>query len=128
MSQVQGFIFDYNLERSVDSSSMSPNSQKLSREKDWNFPGLKMKRRPEHPMSPSKDPNSLNEGLVLQQRAVMQIVDRLKLCAHRCQYTPQQPLVEMRRILNTLDKSFNTLVDMMMTKEMKVNLRISNQR
>ena len=48
------------------------------------------------------------------------VVDRLKLCAHRCQYTPHQPLVEMKRILDALNKAFNKLVDMMLTKEMKV--------
>ena len=47
-------------------------------------------------------------------------MDRLKLCAHRCQYTPHQPLVEMKRILDALNKAFNKLVDMMLTKEMKV--------
>ena len=50
------------------------------------------------------------------------MVDRLKLCAHRCQYTPHQPLVEMKRILDALNKAFNKLVDMMLTKEMKVGM------
>ena len=53
-------------------------------------------------------------------RHLIQVVDRLKLCAHRCQYTPHQPLVEMKRILDALNKAFNKLVDMMLTKEMKV--------
>ena len=51
---------------------------------------------------------------------LFQVVDRLKLCAHRCQYTPHQPLVEMKRILDALNKAYNKLVDMMLTKEMKV--------
>ena len=53
-------------------------------------------------------------------KILFQVVDRLKLCAHRCQYTPHQPLVEMKRILDALNKAFNKLVDMMLTKEMKV--------
>ena len=48
------------------------------------------------------------------------MVDRLKLCTHRCQYTPQQPIVEMRRILSLLDKAFKKLVNQMLTKEIKV--------
>lgn len=50
-----------------------------------------------------------------------QLVDRLKMCTHRCQYTPQQPLAEMRRILASLHKAFKVLVDKMITKEIKVN-------
>ena len=48
------------------------------------------------------------------------MVDRLKLCTHRCQYTPQQPIIEMRRILSLLDKAFKKLVNQMLTKEIKV--------
>ena len=50
----------------------------------------------------------------------LQLVDRLKLCTHRCQYTPQQPIVEMRRIMSLLDKAFKKLVNQMLTKEIKV--------
>jgi hypothetical protein len=52
-------------------------------------------------------------------------VDRLKLCAHRCQYTPHQPLAEMKHILDSINKAFNKLVDMMMNKELKVRDRQS---
>ena len=49
------------------------------------------------------------------------MVDRLKLCAHRSQYTPQQPVAEMRKVLCLLDKSFHNLVSKMITKEIKVS-------
>ena len=42
------------------------------------------------------------------------------MCTHRCQYTPQQPLGEMKKILSALNKAFNKLTELMLTKEMKV--------
>eukprot|EP00095_Tigriopus_kingsejongensis_P011759 snap_masked-scaffold241_size241811-processed-gene-1.3 protein:Tk11759 transcript:snap_masked-scaffold241_size241811-processed-gene-1.3-mRNA-1 annotation:"conserved hypothetical protein" len=83
MSQVQEFIFDYNLKRSLSSL----------------------------------------DGLNNSETHASAVVDRLKLCAHRCQYTPQQPLGEIKRILAALDKGFNNLVDMMLSREMQMLLR-----
>ena len=55
-----------------------------------------------------------------QNPYLVQVVDRLKLCAHRCQYTPQQPLTEMRRILGALEEAFNRLSDMTLAAELQV--------
>lgn len=89
----------------------------------WDFPGLKSRRDLIANQELSKDAQKFNEILLLQQRTVLQIVDRLKLCAHRCQYTPQQPLAEIKRILAALDKGFNNLVDMMLSREMQLLIR-----
>lgn len=117
MSQTQEFIFDYNLQRSLSETPTSGDNQI-----GWNFPGLRSKRKQRSEgVSPGRDAmRGLNEILLLQQRTVMQILDRLKLCTHRCQYTPQQPLGEMKKILNALNKAFDKLTELMLTKEMKV--------
>ncbi len=64
--------------------------------------------------------NKAREIVLLQQRSVLQVLDRLKLCAHRCQYSSQQPIDEMRRILAALETHFNKLVDMTLAREMQV--------
>ena len=134
MSQVQEYIFDYILHRSLTTETpeeKDPTLSNIGGNVGWNFPGLKAKRgaaaknqqdqkqQQQQQSYASKEANKMNEILLLQQRSVLQIVDRLKLCAHRCQYTPQQPLAEMKRILNALDKAFNRLVDMFLAREMK---------
>lgn len=125
MTQVQEFIFEYNLKRSLSSMHglhsirVDMNSSNVG----WDFPGLKSRRDLIANQELSKDAQKFNEILLLQQRTVLQIVDRLKLCAHRCQYTPQQPLAEIKRILAALDKGFNNLVDMMLSREMQLLIR-----
>ena len=49
-------------------------------------------------------------------------MDRLKLCAHRSQYTPNQPLKEMHGILQQLKGAFNSLVEKMLAKELRVRI------
>ena len=63
----------------------------------------------------------LLQQFIIFQINFFQLVDRLKLCTHRCQYTPQQPIAEMKRIINLLGKAFKKLVNKMLTKELKVS-------
>ncbi len=57
-----------------------------------------------------------------------QVLDRLRLCAHRCQYTPQQPLSEMRRILRSLEEQFGKLADLRVAGEARVLVAELEQR
>ena len=55
----------------------------------------------------------------LQEKSLLQIVDRLKLCAHRCQYTPNQPLVEMKKTIKNLEEAFSKFIELIISSEMK---------
>ena len=51
-------------------------------------------------------------------------MDRLKLCTHRSQYNPNQPMAEMAKILEQLRKSFHSMLDKMYSKELRVSFKI----
>lgn len=124
LSQVQQYIYDYNLGRT--SSVNSQDYSNTSSSTDWNFPGLRKNvafANIEMDMKSADLQGGTAELLMLQQRTVLQTVDRLKLCAHRCQYTHQQPLNEMTRVLGILDRSFDKMVSKMYTKELKPIIR-----
>lgn len=61
----------------------------------------------------------LVEIVGLQEKTVLQIVDRLKLCAHRCQYTPSGPLVEMKKSIKSLEEAFNQFIELIISCELK---------
>ena len=53
-------------------------------------------------------------------------MDRLKLCAHRSQYNPNQPMAEMAKILEQLRKAFHSMLDKMYSKELRVSFNFSS--
>ena len=59
------------------------------------------------------------EVLLLQQQGVLHILDRLKLCSHRSEYTPTKPILDIRRVLGHLEKGFLKLADLTLRKELK---------
>ena len=63
----------------------------------------------------------MNKLIKCDFNSFFQAVDRLKLCAHRSQYSSSQPLTEMTKILSQLRKTFEGMVDKMFTKELRVN-------
>ena len=67
----------------------------------------------------SSEQSGLSEIVSLQEKTVLQIVDRLKLCAHRCQYTPSGPLVEMKKSLKSLEEAFAKFIELIISCEMK---------
>ena len=69
---------------------------------------------------PAPKTDGLSEIVTLQEKAVLQVVDRLKLCAHRCQYTPNQPLVEMKKTMKNLEEAFNKFIDLIVSREVKI--------
>ncbi len=127
IAQVQQFVFEHNSASSSSSSTSSPSDLA-----QMQFPGLK-RRRAKRESSATVTASAtaaaadesagrrrrLREVSLLQQRSVLQVLDRLKLCAHRCQYTPQQPLAEMRGILAALEDAFNRLVDMTLAGQLR---------
>lgn len=114
---------------------------------EWNFPGLRknVAGSTQHQIEAdikSSDQDGIKELVLLQQRTVLQVlfniphstrvithprfvllqtVDRLKLCAHRSQYTPNQPMTEMAKILAQLRKAFDSMLDKMFIKELRVS-------
>uniref|UniRef100_A0A0K2T877 Protein inscuteable homologue C-terminal domain-containing protein n=1 Tax=Lepeophtheirus salmonis TaxID=72036 RepID=A0A0K2T877_LEPSM len=127
-SQIHEFVFDCQTNKNNNGLSMAAG--------DWNFPGLKISKNScssiqrlissSNMGSVSNLParNNAKEGLIeivlLQQRVVLQMVDRLKQCAHRSQYTPQHPLSEVIRIVSSLQKSFNKLLDVVLLKDIQI--------
>ena len=87
ISQVQEFIFDYNLERSINSTLNSQTSNANAtaaegtseHEMNWNFPGLrkrKVKKASQSAASESKlrgNQPGIAEIVLLQQRTVLQV-------------------------------------------------------
>ena len=72
--------------------------------------------------------SSGQEIVNLQETAVLQIVDRLKLCAHRCQYTPSGPLVEMKKTIKSLEEAFAKFIELIISAEMRTVLRVLETR
>ena len=59
---------------------------------------------------------------LLQQNIVLQVLDRLKLCSHRCEYTPQRPLVDIRRVIEHLELAVRKLCLLRLRQELKAGL------
>ena len=79
ISQVQEFIFDYNLERSINSTLNSQTSSEggcSEHEVNWNFPGLRKRKVQKTPSSESRSRGQqpgIAEIVLLQQRTVLQV-------------------------------------------------------
>ncbi len=77
VSQVQQFVFDYNLERAINSEQDSAVYGAVAadeHEQNWNFPGLRRKNRATTlPTNLSKSQQGINELLLFQQRTVLQV-------------------------------------------------------
>ncbi len=124
IAQVQQFVFEHNGSSSTTTTAATSSSFPADLA-HMQFPGLKRRRTKREAAATTTTAETvtaadesagrrrrLREVSLLQQRSVLQVLDCLKLCAHRCQYMPQQPLMEMRRILAALEDAFNRLVDM----------------
>ena len=85
ISQVQEFIFDYNLERSINSTLNSQTTEGGSEhEVNWNFPGLRKRRVVQQKEGSNRSRGGpqqpgIAEIVLLQQRTVLQ-VSRNALC------------------------------------------------
>merc|ERR1719507_2974433 len=86
--QIKDYIYEHNLRSHAD-------PQEAASKACSELPGFRPSRV-RRPREGKKEEHGegLAELVALQERSVPQVVDRLRLCAHRCQYTPSQPLVE----------------------------------
>jgi len=108
--QIKDFVYEHNLWSYADPLGVATMSC-------VDLPGFKSSQFQYRVTSPKTD--GLSEIVMLQEKAVLQVVDRLKLCAHRCQYTPNQPLVEMKKAMKHLEEQFNKFCDLIITREVK---------
>ena len=108
--QIKDFVYEHNLWSYTDPLGVATMSC-------VDLPGFKSSQFQYRVGSPKTD--GLSEIVMLQEKAVLQVVDRLKLCAHRCQYTPNQPLVEMKKAMKHLEEQFNKFCDLIITREVK---------
>ena len=102
ITEIQDYVYDYNL----GLSSLDTVSYR-------DLPGLR-----NCSLSPAEI-DGMYEILLLQQKIVLQVLDRLKLCSHRCEYTPQKPLLDIRRVMVHLEQAFSKLCDLTLRKELK---------
>ena len=110
--QIRDFVYEHNLRSHSDPlplSTMSP----------LDLPGFKSSQSGRAESSVKAESRGRLEVVSLQEKAVLQIVDRLKLCAHRCQYTPNQPLVEMKKTIKNLEEAFSKFIELIISSEMK---------
>lgn len=110
--QIRDFVYEHNLRSHSDPlplSTMSP----------LDLPGFKSSQSGRNSSSARTESRGRLEVVSLQEKAVLQIVDRLKLCAHRCQYTPNQPLVEMKKTIKNLEEAFSKFIELIISSEMK---------
>ena len=102
ISKVQDYVYSYNLGL--------PEHLPLHSTLERDLPGLR---------SAGEPVDGMYEILLLQQKIVLQVVDRLKLCSHRCEYTPNKPLLDMRRVLLHLEQAFSKLSQLTLRRELK---------
>ena len=114
--QIRDFVYEHNLRSYSDPLELDtmPKSD---------LPGFRssQQQQPAHQSSSSDQQSAtgLSEIVSLQEKVVLQIVDRVKLCAHRCQYTPSGPLVEMKKSIKSLEEAFTKFIELIISCEMK---------
>ena len=115
--QIRDFVYEHNLR-----SYSAPLELATMRTSDTELPGYRAagtRSTRSASSSTSEQQHGLSEIVSLQEKAVLQIVDRLKLSAHRCQYTPSGPLVEMKKSLKSLEEAFVKFIELIISCEMK---------
>ena len=96
--KIKDFVYEHNLRSYSDPLALESNTMQGTSE----LPGFRSSRTNIKTTSCLEPQAGLVEIVGLQEKTVLQIVDRLKLCAHRCQYTPSGPLVEMKKSIKSL--------------------------
>ena len=116
--QIKDYIYEHNLRAHAD-------PQEAASKACSELPGFRPARaRRAREGKKENHGEGLSELVALQERSVLQVVDRLRLCAHRCQYTPSQPLVEMRKAVKQLEESFTKFVELVISREVRAVLTI----
>ena len=117
--QIKDYIYEHNLRSHAD-------PQEAASKACSELPGFRPSRvrKSREGLKKEDHGEGLAELVTLQERSVLQVVDRLRLCAHRCQYTPSQPLVEMRKAVKQLEESFTKFVELVISREVRAVLTI----
>ena len=113
--QIRDFVYEHNLRSYSDPLELE--TMRVSTD----LPGFRSSQRQS---SGSEKSGGLSEIVSLQEKSVLQIVDRLKLCAHRCQYSPSGPLVEMKKSIKNLEEAFIKFIELVISCEMKTVISV----
>ena len=118
--QIRDFVYEHNLRSCSDPLELE--TMRVSAE----LPGYRSARvsSPEMTERSERQQGGLAEIVSLQEKTVLQIVDRLKLCAHRCQYSPSGPLVEMKKSIKSLEEAFIKFIELVISCEMKTVISV----
>ena len=111
--QIRDFVYEHNLRSYSDPLELDtmPKTE---------LPGFKSSQHQSGgQLRSDESATGLSEIVGLQEKVVLQIVDRVKLCAHRCQYTPSGPLVEMKKSIKSLEEAFTKFIELIISCEMK---------
>ena len=108
--QIRDFVYEHNLRWHSDPLAADILSH-------GDLPGYRSSQTDKR--QTRQERNGRMELVNLQEKSLLQIVDRLKLCAHRCQYTPNQPLVEMKKTIKNLEEAFSKFIELIISSEMK---------
>ena len=108
--QIRDFVYEHNLRWHSDPLAADILSH-------GDLPGYRSSQTDKR--QTRQERNGRTELVNLQEKSLLQIVDRLKLCAHRCQYTPNQPLVEMKKTIKNLEEAFSKFIELIISSEMK---------
>lgn len=110
--QIKDFIYEHNIQTYSDPLSTSIVALN-------ELPGYKSNTSQSKLKCKPADPTGFSEIIKLQEKVLLQVVDRLKLCAQRCQYTPSQPLVEMKKTMCHLEEALNKFIQLIISREVK---------
>ena len=117
--QIRDFVYEHNLRSYSDPLELE------TMRASTDLPGFRSARGSQaRSGSETQQAGGLAEIVSLQEKSVLQIVDRLKLCAHRCQYSPSGPLVEMKKSIKTLEEAFIKFIELVISCEMKTVISV----
>ena len=114
--QIRDFVYEHNLRSYSDPLELE--TMRVSTD----LPGFRSSQSSGSERQQSQ--GGLSEIVSLQEKSVLQIVDRLKLCAHRCQYSPSGPLVEMKKSIKNLEEAFIKFIELVISCEMKTVISV----
>ena len=117
--QIRDFVYEHNLRSYSDPLELE------TMRASTDLPGFRSARGSQtRSGSQTQQAGGLAEIVSLQEKSVLQIVDRVKLCAHRCQYSPSGPLVEMKKSIKTLEEAFIKFIELVISCEMKTVISV----
>ena len=100
IARIQDYIYDYNIGHLPEQEEQYSHLPGYSTQQQRHLPvGDQYKSH----LPGVEGISGLYEILLLQQKVVVQVLDRLKLCLHRSEYTARIPLADLSKVLHHLD-------------------------